>query len=61
MYNMSSNIFSISEKVIVSDKSFVRLNSILKEHGFIVEEITYLETAKMEGLFRCSTMPLIRE
>jgi len=61
MYNMNSNIFSISEKIIVSDKSFVRLNSILKDFGFIVEEITYLETAKMEGLFRCSTMPLIRE
>ena len=61
MYNMNSNVFSISEKIIVSDKSFVRLNSILKDFGFIVEEITYSETAKMEGLFRCSTMPLIRE
>lgn len=61
MYNMNSNIFSISEKIIVSDKSFVRLNSILKDFGFIVEEITYSETAKMEGLFRCSTMPLTRE
>ena len=60
MYNMNSNVFSISENVIVSEKSFVRLNELLKEHGFIVEKISYLETAKMEGLFRCSTMPLIR-
>jgi len=61
MYNMSSNVFSISEKIIVSDKSFKRLNLKLKELGFVVEEISYMETSKMEGLFRCSTMPLIRE
>jgi len=61
MYNMSSNVFSISEKIIVSDKSFTRLNLRLKELGFVVEEISYMETSKMEGLFRCSTMPLIRE
>ena len=61
MYNMNSNVFSLSEKIIVSDKSFTRLNLRLKELGFVVEEISYMETSKMEGLFRCSTMPLIRE
>ena len=61
MYNMNSNVFSLSEKIIISDKSFTRLNLRLKELGFVVEEISYMETSKMEGLFRCSTMPLIRE
>ena len=61
MYNMYSNVFSIAENIIVSEKGFTRLNAKLKKRGFVVEEIPYAETAKMEGLLRCSTMPLIRE
>lgn len=61
MYNMNSNIFSISEKVVVSEKSFTRLNTWLKDQGFVVEEIPYAEIGKQEGLLRCSTLPLIRE
>jgi N-dimethylarginine dimethylaminohydrolase len=61
MYQMNSNVFSISHEVVVSEKGFTRLNSILRENGFTVEEIPYAETAKMEGLLRCSTLPLVRE
>ncbi len=61
MYEMNSNIFSISPKVIISEKSFTRLNKILRELGFAVEEVEYNEISKMEGLFRCSTLPLVRE
>ena len=61
MYNMNSNVFSISEEVIVSEKGFTRLNENLRKRGFTVEEVPYAEIAKMEGLLRCSTMPLIRE
>ena len=61
MYNMNSNIFSISEEVIVSEKGFTRLNESLRKRGFTVEEVPYAEIAKMEGLLRCSTMPLIRD
>ncbi|MCH8233188.1 MAG: amidinotransferase [Bacteroidetes bacterium] len=61
MYDMFSNIFSISPEVIVSEKNFNKLNQELRKRGFIVEEIPYAETAKMEGLLRCSTLPLIRE
>ena len=61
MYEMNSNVFSISPEVVVSDVRFGRLNSILRDYGFTVEEITYKETAKMEGLLRCSTLPLLRE
>jgi len=60
MYNMNSNIFSISEEVIISEKGFIRLNAELRKRGFTVEEVPYAEIAKMEGLLRCSTMPLIR-
>ena len=61
MYNMNSNIFSISEEVIISEKGFIRLNAELRKRGFTVEEVPYAEIAKMEGLLRCSTIPLIRE
>jgi len=61
MYNMNSNIFSISENVIISERNFTRLNTWLREQGFTVEEVPYAEIAKQEGLLRCSTMPLIRD
>lgn len=61
MYQMFSNVFSISPDVVVSEKSFSRLNNWLRQQGFTVEEIPYSEIAKQEGLLRCSTLPLIRE
>jgi len=61
MYEMNSNIFSISPEVIISEKGFFRLNSELRKRGFQVEEVSYAEIAKMEGLLRCSTMPLRRK
>ncbi|MBO9586541.1 MAG: amidinotransferase [Flavobacterium sp.] len=61
MYNMFSNVFSIDENVVVSEKNFTRLNNWLRENGFTVEEIPYAEISKQEGLLRCSTLPLIRD
>lgn len=61
MYHMNSNIFSIAEDVVISEKGFTRLNNWLREHGFTVEEVPYAEIAKQEGLLRCSTLPLERE
>jgi N-dimethylarginine dimethylaminohydrolase len=60
MYDMNSNVFSISPEVVVSEQNFTRLNAQLRNWGFTVEEIPYAETAKMEGLLRCSTLPLRR-
>jgi len=60
MYNMNSNVFSISEDVVISEVNFKRLNTWLRKNGFTVEEVHYSEIAKQEGLLRCSTMPLIR-
>ena len=61
MYDMNSNIFSISEDVIISEKKFTRLNKWLRKKGFTLEVVPYSEIAKQEGLLRCSTMPLIRD
>ena len=61
MYEMNSNIFSISPEVVVSEKYFTRLNTWLRAQGFTVEEIPYSEISKQEGLLRCSTLPLLRD
>ncbi len=63
MYHMNSNVFSISPNVIVSgadEQEFGELNRQLESHGMTVERVPYSETAKMEGLLRCSTLPLRR-
>ena len=60
MYHMNSNIFSISEDIIISERNFTRLNTWLRSQGFTVEEVPYAEISKQEGLLRCSTMPLVR-
>jgi len=61
MYAMNSNIFSISENVVISDASFTRLNKWLRNRNITVEEVHYREIAKQEGLLRCSTLPLQRD
>ena len=61
MYNMHSNILSVSEKLIISDKRFLRLNNEIRKFGIKVEEVNYSEIAKMEGLLRCSTLPIKRK
>ena len=60
MYDMTSNIFSIAEDVVISDQHFERLNNWLRSQQIQVEEVSYREIAKQEGLLRCSTLPLIR-
>ena len=61
MYEMNSNVFSISPDVVVSENHFTRLNTWLRAQGFTVEEIPYSEISKQEGLLRCSTLPLLRD
>jgi len=61
MYDMYSNVFSISPDIVVSEQNNKRLNDWLRKQGLTVEEIPYAEIAKQEGLLRCSTLPLQRE
>ncbi|GFR89791.1 N-Dimethylarginine dimethylaminohydrolase [Elysia marginata] len=60
MYDMSCNVLSISNQIIVSEKSFVRLNKWMQENGFLVEPIPFKEISKQEGLLRCATLPIWR-
>ena len=61
MSEMNCNFFSIDTNIVVSEKSFTRLNSWLRSFDILVEEINYKEISKQGGLLRCSTLPLIRE
>ena len=60
MSNMYTNVFSINESTIISEYRFERLNDWLINNDFTVELVSYNEISKMGGLFRCSTLPLIR-
>ena len=62
MYYMNSNIFSISEDIVVTEEHFTRLNEHLRNvWGMTVETVPYREISKMGGLLRCSTLPLRRD
>ncbi len=61
MSEMNCNFFSIDTNIVVSEKSFTKLNSWLRDFDIVVEEINYKEISKQGGLLRCSTLPLIRE
>lgn len=58
---MMTNVFSISETVVVSERSFTRVNDWLEARGITVERIAYQEVGKQGGLLRCSTLPLTRD
>lgn len=60
MNRMFPNIFSLSPKDIVVERSFKALIAALKERGYTVHEVDYTENSKLSGLLRCSTMPLRR-
>ena len=61
MSKLYSNFFSIEKNIVVSDKRFHRLNKWLSSIGVKVEKVNYSEVSKLGGLFRCSTLPLIRK
>ena len=62
MYAMNTNIFSISEDVVVIEERFTRLGEHLRNvWGMTVETVPYHEISKMGGLLRCSTLPLRRD
>lgn len=43
-----------------TNQVFTRVNKLLFSLGYTVEEVNFSSVAKMGGLLRCSTLPLIR-
>lgn len=60
MSEMYTNIFSIDENIVISEQKFTRLNDWFRNLNIIVEEVSYSEIGKQNGLIRCSTLPLYR-
>lgn len=60
MNQMYPNIFSISSKKVLVEKSFTRLISELNQRDIETIPVKYAETSKLSGLLRCSTLPLLR-
>lgn len=60
-YRMFPNIFSISKDKVVIEKRFIELKFKLKNKGIKIIEVDYMETSKLSGLLRCSTLPLERK
>ena len=61
MSKLYSNFFSINKNTVISDKRFHRLNRWFQKIGVNVEKVNFSEISKLGGLFRCSTLPLIRK
>lgn len=60
MYDMQCNLISITPQDVVSCPTFDRVNAQLQAWGYNVFTTPLQETAKMEGLLRCVTLPLQR-
>jgi N-dimethylarginine dimethylaminohydrolase len=61
LYEMYTNILSLRPDLVISDPSFVALNQWLRSNGIEVIPVDYHEVSKQGGLFRCTTLPLIRK
>ena len=61
MFEMQCNLLSISSDLVISDPSFLEVNNWLKSKGIEVISVTYDQISKQGGLFRCTTLPLIRK
>ena len=61
MYDMQCNLISITPEDVVSCPTFERVNAQLLDWGYLVHTTPLQETAKMEGLLRCVTLPLFRQ
>ncbi|MDN4754468.1 amidinotransferase [Porphyromonadaceae bacterium W3.11] len=60
MYEMNTNIFSISPKKAIIDSTFTRLQGWLNHRGIETLTVPYREVSKLGGLLRCTTFPLER-
>ena len=61
MFEMQSNLLSVRPDLVISDPSFIAVNKWLKTNGIQIVTVPYDEISKQGGLFRCSTLPLIRK
>lgn len=59
---LATNVLSVNREVIISRKhrDLQRVNRILRENGFTVEELAFDAVNATGGSFRCASLPLVR-
>lgn len=60
-FTLGTNILSLGNKRIISMPVNKRVNTLLRERGYLVEEVDFSEIIKSGGSFRCCSMPILRE
>jgi N-dimethylarginine dimethylaminohydrolase len=58
---LATNVLSLSQTTVISRPSATRLNDALRDAGLNVIEVSFRETPKSGGSFRCASLPLSRE
>lgn len=58
---LGTNVLSLGNRAVVSQKMHSRINSKLQERGFSVKAIDFSDALIMQGAFRCATAPMVRE
>ena len=61
MFEMQSNLLSVRPDLVISEPSFTAVNKWLNTKGIQIVTVSYDQISKQGGLFRCSTLPLIRK
>ena len=61
MFEMQSNLLSVRSDLVISDPTFTAVNKWLSMKGIQIVTVPYDQISKQGGLFRCSTLPLIRK
>lgn len=61
MFDMNTNVFSISKNKVIIDETFTRLDETMKNWGIETIKIPYRKVSLLGGLLRCTTMPLRRD
>jgi N-dimethylarginine dimethylaminohydrolase len=59
--DLATNVLVVNPETIFSPTQNARVNEMLKNEGFNVEEVDYSEPIALCGSFRCTTLPLVRE
>lgn len=59
--DLGTNVFVVDPETIFVEEKAKRIQEVLKEAGFEVEVLAYSEPIVLDGSFRCTTLPLVRE
>lgn len=57
---LQSNLLHLNPETLLIDPRFSRIGDVLRHRGYRLVEVPMHNVGKMGGLFRCTTLPLLR-